>query len=115
MARWKYYKYYKEAIGVITDLESTIIRDGDDSAEAISVGELHIRVFTAYGAQEYYTKETKEKLLFFIEEEVSMAEINGQGWIIQMAGNLHAGNSLVEKLPQSPESMIKTDKCSWIS
>ena len=63
-------------------MESTLIREGDDFTEAISVevtvGELPIRVITAYGAQENDAKERKEKIWSFIEEEVGMAEINGQ-------------------------------------
>ena len=58
------------AIGATTDLESTLIREENDFTEAISVqvtvGELPIRVITAYGAQENYTKERKEKIWSFI-------------------------------------------------
>ena len=44
------------ALGVIKDLESTLIREGDDDTEAIAVqvvvGKLPIRCGLAYGAQE---------------------------------------------------------------
>ena len=54
------------AIGVTKDLESTLIREGDDQTEAMSVqvvvDNLPIRVINAYGAQENALKEKKEKI-----------------------------------------------------
>ena len=91
------------AIGVVKDFESTLIREGDDETEAMSVevvvGPLPIRIINAYGAQETAPKEKKEKLWNFIEEEVIKAEIDGHGIIIQMDGNLHAGPELVKNDP----------------
>ena len=89
------------AIGVIKDLESTLIREGDDETEAISVevviGKLPIRIITAYGAQENENKERKLKIWTFIEEELKKADIEGHGVIVQMDGNLHAGKGLLDK------------------
>ena len=53
------------ALGVIKDLESTLIREGDDDTEAIAVqvvvGKLPIRCVLAYGAQENDVLEKKNK------------------------------------------------------
>ena len=97
---------------MIKDLESTLIREGDDETEAISVhvfvGDFPIRVITAYGAQENATKEKKEKVWTFIEEELNIAEQEGHGLIVQMDGNLHAGPDL---LKEDPNPQNKTEKC----
>ena len=91
------------AIGVTTDLESTLIREGDDQTEAMSVqvvvGNLPIRVINAYGPQENALKEKKEKMWGFLDEEVNQAEVGGHGLIIQMDGNLHAGSNLIKDDP----------------
>ena len=91
------------ALGVIKDLESTLIREGDDETEAISVqvvvGDISIRVITAYGAQENAVKERKEKVWLFIEQEVIQADLEGHGVIIQMDANLHAGPELLNSDP----------------
>ena len=93
------------ALGVAKDLESTLIREGNDETEAmsvlVSVGKLEIRVLTAYCPQENATNETKEKIWEFFEEEVNKADIEGQGLILQMDGNLHAGDSIVKNDPNS--------------
>ena len=79
------------AIGVIKDLESTLIREGDDQTEAMAVqvvvGELPISVITAYGPQENAIIEKKKKFCQFLEEEVCRAEFEGNGLILQMDGN----------------------------
>ena len=91
------------AIGVIKDLESTLIREGDDQTEAMAVqvvvGELPVSVITAYGPQENAIIEKKKKFWQFLEEEVCRAEIEGNGIILQMDGNLHAGQSLIKNDP----------------
>ena len=83
------------AIGVNKMFESTLIREGDDDTEVISVlvvvGNIPIRVIAAYGVQENALKEKKDKFWDFIENEVREAEQNGEGIIIEMDGNLHAG------------------------
>ena len=52
-----------------------------------------------YGVQENAPKEKKDKFWEFIEMEVSQAEAEGQGVIIQMDGNLHAGKDLIKEDP----------------
>ena len=91
------------ALGINKMFESTLLNSGDDDTEAISVlvvvGSIQIRVVAAYGVQENATKERKEKFWDFIEEEISQAENENQGLIIQMDGNLHAGDKLIKNDP----------------
>ena len=61
--------------------------------------EIEARVITAYGPQENALKEKKNKFWEFLEEEVNIAELEGDGLIIQMDGNLHAGTNLIQKDP----------------
>ena len=53
------------ALGVANDMEATLIREGDDEVEAISVkiviGDIPIRLVVAYGPQENAKKEKKDK------------------------------------------------------
>ena len=91
------------ALGVVKELESTLIREGNDETEAISVnivmGEATVRTILAYGPQENALKEKKDKFWEFIEEEVNQAELEGHGVLLQMDGNLHAGPELVKNDP----------------
>ena len=91
------------ALGVRKDFKSTLINKGDDVIEAISVKvfvkEFPIRVVTAYGPQENALKEKKEKFWHFIEKEANTAEIEGDGLLIQMDGNLHAGKEVIKEDP----------------
>ena len=104
-----YYKNRQEsngggvAMGVDKDIESTLIREGEDGVEAISVKivmkEIEIRAITAYGPQENALKCQKDQFWEFIEEEVNNAELEGEGVIIQFDGNLHAGSELIKGDP----------------
>ena len=58
------------AIGVTKDLESTLIREGDDQTEAMSV----------------------QVVVDNLPICVINADVEGHGLIIQMDGNLHAGS-----------------------
>ena len=91
------------ALGVNKMFESTLLSEGDDETEAvsvlISVGGIPIRVIVGYGAQENASKEKKEKFWDFIEKEVIQAESEEQGVIIQIDGNLHAGSKLLKNDP----------------
>ena len=91
------------AIGVDKEIESTLVREGDDTIEAIVVQvfieKLGIKIIVGYGPQENATKEKKEKFWEFIEGEASKAELEDHGLIIQMDGNLHAGPELVKNDP----------------
>ena len=91
------------ALGVNKKLESTLLNEGDDDTEVMSVlvvvGDMPIRVIVGYGVQENATKEKKEKFWDFIEKEVTEAESLEQGIILQMDGNLHAGDELIKNDP----------------
>ena len=91
------------ALGVSNELESALIREGDDDTEVISVKvfmeEVPIRAITAYAPQENAAIEKKERFWDFLEKEAGDAEIEGDGLIIQMDGNLHAGKELIKNDP----------------
>ena len=91
------------AIGVDKDIESTLVREGNDEVEALVVqvvlGKISVRLIVAYGPQENALKEKKEHFWEFIEEEAVTAELQGHGLIIQMDGNLHAGPELIKTDP----------------
>ena len=66
------------ALGVDKELKSTLINEGDDETEALSVKvffkEFPVRVIAAYGPQGNAVKEEKEKFWDFIENEVINAK-----------------------------------------
>ena len=91
------------ALGVDKDLKSTLVKEGENDTEAISVKvslkDIELRVITAYGPQENDLKVKKENFWEFIEEEIINAELAGEGVIIQMDGNLHAGPDIIKGDP----------------
>ena len=91
------------AIGVVKHFQSTLIREGNDDVEAISIkvvaGKVSIRTVVAYGPQENSKKEKKDMFWEYLEEEVNLAEMNEDGLVIQMDGNLHAGPEVVKNDP----------------
>ena len=91
------------ALGVNKMFESTLLNEGDDETEVISVlvvvGKIPIRMIVGYGPQENALKDKKEKFWDFIENEVLEAEAEHQGVIIQIDGNLHAGKNLLKNDP----------------
>ena len=72
-------------MGVDKNFESTLINQGNDDTEVISVqvvvGEVPIRVILGYGPQESAEKEKKDKFWEFVENEINLAEIQGEGII----------------------------------
>ena len=91
------------ALGVIKDIESTLIREGDDDIEVLSVqavlGKIPVRIIIGYGPQENALKEKKNNFWGFIEREINEAELKGHGVLVQMDGNLHAGAELIKDDP----------------
>ena len=89
------------AIGVHNDIESTLVREGDDEKEAIvvqiEIGNKEVRIIVAYGPQENAKKEKKEAFWKFLEEESIKAELLGHGLIIQMDANVHGGAKINRK------------------
>ena len=91
------------AIGVYKEIESTLVREGDDNIGVtvvqVYIEKLCIQIIVGYGPQENATKEKKEQFWEFIEEEANKAELEDHGLIIQMAGNMHAGPEVVKNDP----------------
>ena len=67
------------ALGVHREIESTLIRDGDDETEVLSVqtlmADIPVRIIVAYGPQENASSEKKMKFWSFIENEIKIDEI----------------------------------------
>jgi hypothetical protein len=84
------------ALGVDKNIESALIREGNDDTEVISVqvqlGGIPTRIIVGYGPQENDIIEKKKKFWDFIEREINEAELENHGLMIQMDGNLHAGD-----------------------
>ena len=107
-----YQVYYKNrqfaqgggvALGVKKELKSTLINEGEEDTEGISVKvffkDLSVRAISAYGPQENDMREKKDKFWEFLEKEVIAAELEGDGLLIQMDGNLHGGPELIKNDP----------------
>ena len=90
-------------VGVHKDIESVLVREGDDETEAmvihVKIEGMTIKIVNAYGPQENATKEKKEKFWEFLEEESIKAELENLGLIIQMDGNMHAGPKIIKDDP----------------
>ena len=80
-------------MGVDKNIESALIREGNDDTEVISVqvqlGGIPTRIIVGYGPQENDIIEKKKKFWDFIEREINEAELENHGLMIQMDGNLH--------------------------
>ena len=91
------------AVGIDKDIESTLVREGDDNIEAmvlqVVLGTIPVKLVVAYGPQENALKEKKESFWEFLEDEANKAEMEDHGLIIQMDGNLHAGPELIKEDP----------------
>ena len=105
------------ALGVNKSIESTLINEGGYNTEILSVKiqmeNMKVRAITAYGPQENAPKNKKNNLWDYIEKEVIDAELEQEGLIMQMDGNLHAGPDLIEKDPnkqnQNGKILIESD------
>ena len=93
------------ALGVHKNIESTLIREGDDEVEVLAVqtilGKIPIRIIVGYAPQENALVGKKTKFWEFVENEIREAEVLDHGVIFQMDGNLHAGASLIKKDPNA--------------
>ena len=91
------------ALGVLNVLEPSWVSEGDDDAEAITVEiwveGFPIRLVCAYGPQESDRKERKTKFWDYLTKETQKATKTGAGLIIQMDGNLWAGNNIINGDP----------------
>ena len=61
-------------VGVHKDIESALVREGDDEIEVIvihvKIGEITAKVINAYGPQENSSKEKKEKFWEFLRQRL---------------------------------------------
>ena len=91
------------AVGVEKNIESTLLNEGENDIEVLSVklfvDKLPMRIITAYGPQENDLIEKKNRFWEFIENEVNIAELEEEGILLQMDGNLHAGTGLIKNDP----------------
>ena len=91
------------AVGIEKRIESTLIREGDDNTEVLSiqiiVEKTPVRIIVGYGPQENDDVDRKKLFWNFVENEVKEAEAAGDGIIFQMDGNLHAGCNLIKNDP----------------
>ena len=100
------------AIGVINDLNPVWVGEGDDITECLSVEitaqqNFRVRCVAAYGPQENDRAEQKDKFWAHLDSEVVAAENNGTGLVIQMDGNLWAGDNII---PGDPNQQNKNGK-----
>ena len=93
------------AVGIDRNIESVLIREGDDMTEVIVVQimleKMPIRIVAGYGPQENAIKAKKDAFWEFLEEETIEADNNNQGLIIQIDGNLHAGPQFIKNDPNN--------------
>ena len=91
------------ALGVNKNIESTLINEGEEGIEILSVklqmGGKQVRIVTAYGPQENASIDKKNNFWKFLEKEMNDAEFEEEGLILQMDGNLHAGPNLIKHDP----------------
>ena len=87
------------AIGVLNVLDPSWISEGDDDAEILTVEiwveGFPIRLICGYGPQESDSKYRKDKFWEYINTEVANSKKDGASTIIQMDGNLRAGNQII--------------------
>ena len=93
------------AVGVDRNIESALIREGDDTTEILVVQiileNMAVRIVAGYGPQENAVKEKKDAFWESLEEETCAAEAECQGLVIQIDGNLHAGPELIKSDPNN--------------
>ena len=84
-------------------LEPSWISGGDDNAEALTVEAwvegFPIRLLCGYGPQENDQYGRKIKFWDYIETEVNKATVSGAGFIMQIDGNLWAGERMIKDDP----------------
>ena len=96
------------AIGCKQEFNPIWVREGEASVETLSINiflkNMKIRCCTGYGCQEGEIKEQKEEFWNYLDTEVIEAKKEGAGLIIQMDGNLWAGDAIVKNDPRSQNS-----------
>ena len=92
------------ALGVLNSLEPSWISEGDDDCETITVevwvSGFPIRLVCGYGPQEYDQNEQKIKFWDYLNKEVSDALQDRAAFVLQMDGNLWAGEGIIKGDPK---------------
>ena len=92
------------ALGCHKDLNPCWVSEGNENVEVLSIDiflkNIRIRCCAAYGPQEGDSLEKKEAFWNQLDKEVSEAEKNGSGFILQFDGNLWAGAKIVPGDPR---------------
>ena len=92
------------ALGVLNSLDPSWISEGDDDIEAITVeiwvNSFPIRLVCGYGPQEYDKNERKLKFWDYLNKEVTSASKEGAAFVLQMDGNLWAGDKIIKGDPK---------------
>ena len=92
------------AIGCKPELKPIWVKESQDPVEALSIDifvkKLKIRCCVGYGCQENDNIDKKEAFWDYMDNEVIEARKSGSGLIIQMDGNLWAGNKIVPNDPR---------------
>ena len=93
------------AIGCIKELKPTLVNEGDDQVEALSIDifvkRMKIRCVAAYGCQESDLIERKLAFWKHLDAEVAQAKDAGGGFVLQFDGNLWAGGDIIPGDPRS--------------
>ena len=99
------------AIGCIKELSPSLVREGDDNVEALSVDifvkSMKIRCVAAYGCQESDLVERKLSFWKYLDEEVTQACTSGAGFVLHFDGNLWAGGEII---PGDPRAQNRNGK-----
>ena len=94
------------AIGVVPELNPVWISEGNDEVEVlvvqVEIQQLKLRCLTAYGPQENHLMERKVNFWARMAQEVQNALEFDTALLIQMDGNLWAGEELVKGDPNKP-------------
>ena len=92
------------AIAVLNDLDPSWISEGDDEVEALTVEiwieGFPVRLVCGYGPQENDNKNRKESFWKYLNQEAQNSQSDGTGFILQMDGNLWAGNTIIKSDPK---------------
>ena len=91
-------------IGCRPDLKPVWVKEGEGDVETLSIDifvkKLKIRCCVGYGCQEGDYKEKKDAFWEYLDNEVIEAAKAGSGLVIQMDGNLWAGEKIIKNDPR---------------
>ena len=90
-------------IGIIKDLPSTLLREGGEEVECLTVevqvGQQELVVVGGYGPQVYASPARKEKFWEYLDKEVQEATREDKMLLIQMDSNCWLGGNIIQGTP----------------